>query len=94
MDLPLQSVDLSVLHEHLPMFAFLLFSLPPIAFLAIKVWLTAKESAQERARKQWCVSRDVDESGRPYYFDPDAEPSDASGQQLARSLLKSSTPPR
>ncbi|HLY42052.1 MAG TPA: hypothetical protein VKR52_12640 [Terracidiphilus sp.] len=54
MNTAMQSADWSVVREHLPYFAALLFSLPPISFVLIKFALAAKSASKQT--KQWQVA--------------------------------------
>ncbi|MFZ0744316.1 MAG: hypothetical protein WAM85_07905 [Terracidiphilus sp.] len=64
---------MSALREHLPYFGLLLLAVPPVSFLVIKVLLATRTSSKQKIAKQWQVSPDLDENGRPFYFDPDAD---------------------
>ena len=72
MDTTIQNTDWSALREHLPLFALLLFSLPPVSFLVIKVLLAANSSAKQKVTKQWYISREEEQAAKSFYFDPDA----------------------
>lgn len=73
MSTPIQVADLAALRTHLPLFAVLLFSLPPVSFLTIKVLLLTTSASKHKVTKQWYVTRDEDDGGRAFYHDPDAE---------------------
>ena len=73
METTIQGADWSALREHLPLFALLLFSPPPVSFLIIKVLLAANSASKQKVTKQWHISCEQDEAGKSFYFDPDAE---------------------
>lgn len=62
MNTPMQGADWSVLRDHLPFYASLLFSLPPVSFVLIKVVLAARSAAKQKGPKQWCVEPNRDEA--------------------------------
>jgi hypothetical protein len=67
METTIQGADWSALREHLPLFALLLFSLPPVSFLLIKVLLAANSASKQKVTKQWHISREQDEAGKSFY---------------------------
>ncbi len=73
METTIQGAGWSALREHLPFFALLLFSLPPVSFLVIKVLLATNSASKQKVTKQWHISRELDEAGKSFYFDPDAD---------------------
>ncbi len=73
METTIQGAGWSALREHLPLFALLLFSLPPVSFLLIKVVLATSSASKQKVTKQWYLSREEDDAGKSFYFDPDAE---------------------
>jgi hypothetical protein len=77
MESTIQNTDWSALRQHLPLFALLLFSLPPVSFVLIKVVLAANSAAKQKVTKQWYISREEEQAAKSYYFDPDAEHHDS-----------------
>jgi hypothetical protein len=73
METTIHSIDWSGLREHLPVFALLLFSLPPVSFVVIKLALAANSASKQKITKQWFISREEDEAAKAFYFDADAE---------------------
>lgn len=77
METAIQNTDWSALRQHLPLFALLLFSLPPVSFVLIKVVLAANSAAKQKVTKHWYISREEEEAAKSFYFDPDAEHHDS-----------------
>lgn len=73
METTIQSADWSSMREHLPFFALLLFSIPPVSFLVIRVALAASAASKQKLTKQWYISRDEEEARKSFYFDPDGD---------------------
>lgn len=67
MDIPNLGANFSILREHLLLFAALLFTLPVVSFLTIKLW-TAARSSKVQHSALWFVPDDLEsESGRYHY---------------------------
>ncbi len=77
METAIQNIDWSALRQHLPLFALLLFSLPPARFFLIKVVLATNSAAKQKVTRQWYISREEEQAAKSYYFDPDAEHHDS-----------------
>jgi hypothetical protein len=77
METTIQGVDWSALREHLPFFALLLFSLPPLSFVMIKVVLASNSASKQKVTKQWFISRQEEEAAKAFYFDASAEEQNA-----------------
>jgi len=86
MDTPFQGAAWSVLHDHLPYYAGLLFSIPPVSFVLIKVALAARSASKHKATKQWYVTRDQDQELNPLSATPDARTRNSSDERLNRAV--------
>lgn len=86
MDTPFQGAAWSVLHEHLPYYAALLFSVPPVSFVLIKVGLAARSSSKQKVTKQWHVTRDQDQGLKTLSSVSDAGTRNSSHERLNRAV--------
>lgn len=88
MNTPMQGADWSVMHQHLPYFAAMLFSLPPISFVLIKVGLATRSASKQKATKQWHVEPSCDEAENAF---PSALPfrTQSPSQRGVHDLLRS-----
>ena len=67
MDIPNLGANFSMVREHLQLFAILLFALPLISFVGIKLWIAARANKTPRTTS-WFVPDDLDsEVARLHY---------------------------
>ncbi|HEY2467969.1 MAG TPA: hypothetical protein VGI45_09005 [Terracidiphilus sp.] len=67
MDVPNLGANLSMVREHLQLFAILLFALPSASFLSIKLWIAARASKTTRSTT-WFVPDDLEsDAARMHY---------------------------
>lgn len=59
MDIPNLVANFSMMREHLLLFAMLLFALPLISFVTIKLWIAARASKSQRTT-DWFVADDLE----------------------------------
>lgn len=86
MDTPFQGAAWSALHTHLPFFAALLFSLPPVSFVLIKVGLAARSASKQKVTKQWHVTRDQDHDLNSLSSVSDERTRNSSDERLNRAV--------
>jgi hypothetical protein len=87
MDIMNLGSTLSIVRDHLPLFAFLLLALPPFSVITIKFWLAHQSASKTQAPTEWFVSRDQDSDGMRCLFDQESGKSDFnsySAHQLAQ----------
>jgi hypothetical protein len=67
MDIPNLGANFSMVREHLQLFATLLFALPLISFLSVRIWLAARASKVQRTTN-WFVPTDLEsDAARMHY---------------------------
>lgn len=67
MDIPNLGANFAMVREHLQIFATLLFALPFISFISIRLWIAARASKTQRTT-QWFVPEDLEsEAARLHY---------------------------
>lgn len=67
MDIPNLGVNFSMVREHLQLFALLLFTLPLISFVVIKLWIAARANKSQRTTN-WFVPDDLEsDAARMHY---------------------------
>ena len=57
----------SMVRDHLPLFLFLLFGLPPISFVCIKFWIAGR-SAKVQRTTTWFVPADLESDAAKMHF--------------------------
>ena len=67
MDIATIGANFSMVREHLTLFALLLFALPVISFLAIKLWSAARASKVQRTTN-WFVPTDLDSDAARLHY--------------------------
>ncbi len=67
---------LTIVRDHVPLFAFLLLALPPFSFITIKFWLAHRSASKTQAPTEWFVSRNQDSDGMRCLFDQESGKSD------------------
>jgi hypothetical protein len=66
-DIPNLGTNLAMAREHLQIFAILLFAVPVISFVSIKLWIAARASKTQRTTN-WFVPDDLEsETARLHY---------------------------
>ena len=59
--------NLSMVHDHLPLFVCLLFGLPIVSFIGIKFWIAGRSTRVQRTTN-WFVPTDLEsESAKLHY---------------------------
>ncbi len=67
MDIPNLGTNFSMVREHLQLFSILLFALPSISFLSIKLWIAVRANKVPRTTN-WFVPDDLEsETARMHY---------------------------
>jgi hypothetical protein len=66
-DVPNLGRNLSMVSEHLQLFAILLFALPSASFLSIKLWIAARASKSQRTRN-WFVPDDLESDAARLHY--------------------------
>ena len=61
----LLSIDWSALLAHAPAYALLLFVLPVLGLVALKMFLLTRASAGPKSAKEWVLLREQDAEGIP-----------------------------
>lgn len=67
MDIPNLGANFSMVREHLPLFVILLFVLPLISFVTIKLWIAARASKTQRTTN-WFVPDDLESKTARLHF--------------------------
>jgi hypothetical protein len=63
----------SGLLDHLSLICFLVFVVPTVVIVALRLWIATQSVPRLRAQRQWAVLPAQDEQGRSIYYDPDQD---------------------